>query len=315
MHMRQEAGEQRACLRLAVIVAAVVLALCPTRPDARAAAGDGGVGAATKAALRQFSGDARDAYSTFKTGAANASKALSRGDVGGVQAVSDFADALGFFAERIHVAANAAEESATQGLSAAMAAEGTDELAGAQVGGGGRLDAFLEKLDAQLDKQRRKAQRRARSFARTVKRKGGSRAALNVSLPTWTAPRRVAPTVANATPTRELGPRLLGALAARVEDQVVVAVFGSAAASLDNQFDVRLDGLPQRPLHAFLDDGGTNVTPDGTWRSVGTVGNPFGGDAVDPGNRSIVFGVEPEDQGLAGIQPRRLVHAGVISIP
>lgn len=298
-----------------VLVACAALSVA----DGSAFAGKGGgaVSNATTAARAAFVRGVADAERVLATATANIAGGLRAGTTTPVDAAAGFEAAFTYFVGVVKKEADDASSALAADLSRAMVDADDEVLAGTQSGDGGALDRFADAMQASLDAARRRALARARRFARTLAHEGTSRQTMTVSLPAWTFERRIAPSVPAALAPEDDGIALLAVLAARLDDgTVVVGVGGRAAPALSGQFDVRLIGasgvLAVGPL---LSAGGINVSGDGMWSAVSVLNDPQQGEAVDAGNRIVVFGVEPFDGGIAGMQPGRHQHAGVIGIP
>jgi hypothetical protein len=287
-------------------------------PDTRVLAGKGdGVGAATAAARAAFARGVADAERVLASATANFSGGLRAGTTAPEDAVTGFEGALTFFAGAVKKQADDASSALAVDLSRAIVDADDPTLAGTMSGDGGALDRFADAMQASLDAVRRRALARARRFARTLSHAGTPRQRMTVSLPAWTFVQRVAPSVPAAIEPADDGLELLAVVAARLDDgTVIVGAGGRAAPALSGDFDVRLAG-PSGVVGvgSLLSAGGITVTGDGTWSAVSVLNDPQEGEAVDAGNRVVAFGVEPFDGGLAGRQPGRYRHAGVIGIP
>jgi len=296
-------------------IALGALALVATAPAEAGRRGDA-LSASATSVRKDYVREAKTAESTFNDAVANLQRGLSRGETTAEQAATGFGAALAFYAGRLKVAGDGAADAFASDVAGAMAAAGDNDLAGGVTGDGGSADRFAESIRADLTKLRKKALKRATKFARVLAKDGGARVRMRVSFEAWTFTQRPAADADGTFPVRPEPVRLWGSVTTRLTDgNIIATVFGSAAPQLDNQFDVRLEGQIVRGLGDLLAEGGMDVTNDGTWSFTGKVGNPFIGDGLDVGNRQIHFGVDPEDQGLGGLQPRRLEHAGLISIP
>lgn len=305
-------------VRAAAVPAAAVLAaaLCVLHAAPPARAGGDSLSVAARTARKSFKRAGKDADRTFRDAAAILQRGLASGTTSSEQAATGFGDALAFYAASLKTAADDAAAAFAADAGARMELTGDDALPGAVAGDGGSYDLVAESLAADLSRFRARAQKRVDRFRRALERDGGPRVEMRVRLETWSVSPRPVPRIGAPFTTWDEPLRLWGVALTRLPDgRVAYSVFGSAAPALDDRFDVRLHGTLVRALGDFLADGGMDVLPDGTWRRTGTIGDPFAGDGVESGPRQVVFGVEPEDQGLAGLQPKRHEHAGAISVP
>ena len=296
-------------IALAAALGAAALVIAPTpRADARDA-----LTSSFKSIRKDYKQDTKDATATFNTAVKNLEKGLSAGSA--ENSAAAFGEALAFYTAQLKIAGDAAADAFANDVAAAMLSANDDDLKGGVSGDGGSADKFAEAIRADLQKLRAKARKRSLKFAKAIE-KTGARVRMRVAFEAWPFQSRPAADGDGAFPVRPEAPALWGAVATRLTDgRVIISAFGSADASLDGQFDVRLEGTLVRALGTFLSERGMDVTPDGTWSFTGEVGNPFIGDGLDEGNRQIHFGVDPFDPGLGGPQPSRLVHGGLISIP
>jgi hypothetical protein len=274
------------------------------------------VAAAAAGARAQFAADVRDAEGILAAATANLTQALVSGAKTPEEAANGFSAAFSFFVVTVKRRADAASASMATGASQAIVTENDPALRGALAGDGGALDDFSEAMQSSLDATRRRAIGRARKFGKSLA-SATVRSRLGVSLPPWTFEPRIAPAAPAALAAADDGIRLLSALATRLDDgKVIVAVAGRAPKSASGDFDVRLvAGADVSALGPFLSAGGVTVPDDGTWSALVTLNDPGQGEGEAQGNRMIHFGVDPFDGGLAGRQPGRYAHGGVIGIP
>lgn len=294
----------------------LVLALLALGVPSADAKGRDPVAAAAAGARAQFAAGVRDAEGILASATANLTKALVTGAKSPEEAVNGFSAAFSFFVVTVKKHTDAASASMATGASQAIVTEQDPALRGALAGDGGALDAFSEAMQSALDATRRRAIARARKFARSLA-SVSVRARLNVNLPPWTFEPRAAPAAPTALAPADDGIRLLSSLATRLDDgKVIVAVAGRAPKSASGNFDVRLvAGTDVSALGSFLSAGGVTVPDDGTWSALVTLNDPAQGEGEPQGNRVIQFGVDPFDGGLAGRQPGRYAHGGVIGVP
>jgi hypothetical protein len=304
----------RRCLPAALAVCAALFAC-----DSAAFAGkDGGPAVRAAALARAAFGDGlADAERVLASATATLAGGLRAGTTSPRDAATGYLAAFTFFAGAVKKHADAASAALADYLSAAMVSEGDPALAGALSGDGGALDRFADSMQTSLDAARRRALARARRFAKALARAGTERQRMTVSLPAWTFAHRVAPAVPSSVEPLDDAPALLAVLAARLNDgTVIVGAAGRAAPALSGKFDVRLVGAAGVvAVGPFLSAGGMTVPPDGTWAAVSVLNDPQEGEGIDAGNRAVAFGVDPFDGGLAGRQPARYQHAGVIGVP
>ena len=299
--------------RTVAVLFAVVLAL--TGPSADAKASDPAAEPSQRARAT-FSTGLRDAESVLASATANLAKALRAGTKTPEAVARDYGAAFVYFAGRVKKLTDEASSTVAAGVSEAIVDASDPSLRGALAGDGGGLDAFVDSMQSSLDAARGRALRSARRFAKTLTA-GTSRAQMNVVLPSWTFERWPAPSLPGAVPPASDSIRVLAAVSALLDDgHVVVSIGGRAPPSVSGNFDVRLNAsLGSVGVGPLLSAGGVPVPSDGTWSVVATLNDPNAGEAVAPGNRVIAFGVDPYDGGLAGRQPGRLVHGGVIGLP
>jgi hypothetical protein len=300
----------RRFLPAALVVCAALLAC-----DSAVFAGKGG--GATALARAAFSDGLADAERVLASATATINSGLRAGTTSPRDAATGYLAAFTFFAGSVKKHADEASAALADELSAEMASESDAALAGALSGDGGALDGFADSMQASLDAARRRALARARRFAKALARAGTDRQRMTVSLPAWTFAHRVAPAVPSPVEPADDAPALLAVLAVRLDDgTVIVGAGGRAAHGLSGKFDVRLVGTAGVvAVGPLLSAGGMTVPPDGTWSAVSVLNDPQQGEGIDAGNRVVAFGVEPFDDGLAGRQPARYQHAGVIGIP
>jgi hypothetical protein len=301
--------------RLLLLVAALLVAAFAVAPPPPAHAGRRGdaLASARKEFRKQFKNDAKEAARTFATAVKGITKNLGDDADGAEQAATGFGEALAFYAGQLHAAANDAAEGFAGEAVREMGAEGDPSLSGAVAGDGGSYDGFAEDLRKDLAKIRGKTLKTIARFQKAFDRSEGQRNGLRVTLEGWPFSQRLAPDTTGAPDALPAPVRLWGAVAARLTDgRIVVGVFGSADRSLDEEFDVRLArGVSVRPIGDFIRDGGMDVDLAGWWSFVDVINNPFTGDTVEEGNAALHFGVDPDDVS----EPRRLEHAGILSIP
>ncbi len=297
-------------LILAVAVGGATL-LVPATADAK---GDA-LARDVKSIRKAFKREAKESEGSFVKALSDLQKGLNAGTRTPEEAATGFGNLLAFYANSVKVLADDAATGFATSAAATMAQEGDGDLPGAVAGDGGSYDVFHANLHADLATLRTRALKRARRFTSILTR-NGQRTDMRYVLGDWEISPRPVPRLGGTFPERDEELRLWGVVFARLDDgRVLFNVFGSAPPTLDNTFDVRLEGTIVRSLGALLSDGGMDVLGDGTWRFGGEIGDPFSGDGVDVGARQINFGVEPFDGGLAGLQPARLVHAAAVSVP
>ncbi len=296
---------------ITLLLTTLALALASVAGPAPAVAKGNPLSVARKQTVVDFKQTTKEAEKTFNAAVANLTKGLSKGTTDAEAAATGFGAALGFYASSL---VSAADDAATEGadtLSIVMAEAGDDDLDGAQGGDGGQLDGLFADLQKELDRLRKRALKRSRKFTKTFAKKGGSFARMRVVLAAWTLDPRAVPTAGGADLVGERRLQFLGAVASRLNDsRVIVSAFGAADPTHSEQFDVRISGPQQLGIGEFVSDGGMPVGLDGRWLQTVDLGT-----GPAPGNRSVLLGTEPEDLGLAGLQPTRLVHAGTLSIP
>jgi len=301
-------------LAFALTLGALALVVTSTPPAEAGRRGDA-LAASAKSIRKGYKQDTKAAEKTFNTAVANIQKGLSQGPTSAEQAATGFGQALAFYAAELKSIGDGASDAFASEIVNKMGAAGDENLAGGVSGDGGSADKFAESIRTDLSRLRAKARKRALKFAKAMANDGGARVRMRVTFEAWPFSQRPAANASRVFTKRGEPVRLWGTVATRLTDgNVIFTVFGSAAATLDNEFDVRLEGPLVRPLGDLLSEGGMDVSNGGTWSWTGTVGNAFV-DGVDPGNRQIHFGMDPEDGGIGGDQPGRLEHAGLISIP
>jgi len=294
-----------------ILLTALAIGLSPGISSTPAVAKGSPLSAARKQTVADFKQTARDAEKTFNTAVANFKKGLSKGTTDADAAATGFGNALGFYASSLVAAADDAATAGADALSTVMAEAGDDDLDAAQGGDGGHLDGLFADVQKELDRLRKRALKRSRQFMKTFGKQGGRFARMRVVLAPWTLDPRAVPTAGGPDLIGERRLQFLGGVASRLDDsRVVVSAFGAADPTHNAQFDVRISGTQQLGIGAFLSSGGMTVDLDGKWRHTVDLGT---GPAA--GNRAVLFGTEPEDLGLAGLQPTRLVHVGTLSIP
>jgi hypothetical protein len=299
--------------RVFPVLCVALLALVTSSVSAK---GRDPVAVAAANARAQFAADARAAEGVLTSATANLTKALVTGAKSPEEAVNGYSAAFSFFVVTVKKHADEASASMATGASAALVAANDPALRGALAGDGGALDSFSEAMQSALDAARRRALGRARKFGKSLA-SATVRSRMNVSLPPWTFEFRAAPAAPTALAPADDGVRLLSTLATRLDDgKVIVAVAGRAPKSASGEFDVRLVASTDvSALGPFLSAGGVTVPDAGTWSAVVTLNDPGQGEGEPQGNRVIEFGVDPFDGGLAGRQPGRYAHGGVIGIP
>jgi hypothetical protein len=302
-------------LAIATGFAALLLVATPT-PTAEAGRRGDALAASAKSVRKDYKQDAKSAESTFNTAVGLLEKGLTRGATTADQAANGFGNALAFYASQLKIAGDTAADAFATDVVGEMADAGDDDLEGGVSGDGGSADKFAESIRSDLSKLRARARKRGLRFANTLAKHGGSRVRMRIAFEAWPFSQRPAATGGGTLAVRPEPPRLWGAVATLLTDgRVIMTVFGSADPTLDENFDVRLEGTLVRALGTFVSEHGMDVSTDGTWSFTGEVGNPFTDGGLDQGNRQMHFGLDPVDQELGGRQPTRLEHAGLISIP
>jgi hypothetical protein len=296
--------------------AAVGLVVVALSLPAGAARGRDAVATAAASARSDFVAGLRDAEDTFAGAGSNIAAQLRAGAMTPGDAADGYSAALAFFTLQVKRRGDLASDALAQAVSDLMKTATDASLPGAIVGDGGSLDSFTSSVQASLDAARRRTLARAARFARTLERKT-VRSRMSVVLPPWIFERRAAPTIDGPVPPRDGQLRLLAAIATRLDDgTVLVTLAGSAAKSVSGRFDA---ALYERTIGAYvgpkLSAGGVEVADDGTWSVAAAMNDPHNGENYDAGNRTIVFGVEPYDDGIFGLRASRFEHAGVLGIP
>ncbi len=294
---------------LTLLIATVVL-VGPAAPSA-VARSDALTGA-RKTILKDFKRQAKEAEKVLANVAAARASDLRKGDIDAAAAASGFGGAVGFFANTLKRLADEAGDAFLEAADQEFGDSGDPELRGSQAGDGGSYDALADALQSEFDKYRGRSRKRAQRFAAVVAKDGGVRVKMHSVFEPWIFERRSIPSIDGARRPGEAAPRLWGLFATTGDDgRTVLTAYGSADPTQDGRFDVRVEFSIQRPIGDLLSEGGMRVSLNGTWSD--TVEFVVGQSERD--NRAVLFGVEPFDGGLAGQQPGRLVHAGVISIP
>ncbi len=273
------------------------------------------IAAATKDAKRTFQAEARTAYATLRTATTSFSGGLRGGDEAVANSVRGYAQALAAYLTTIRVSSEGvAADVATDVADILAEFEGTEEKDGL-AGGGGALDKFGDQMQLELDRAHKRVVSHTRRFMAAVERATGRDARPTFRINRLTFGPLPAPVESGALATGHRPLALDMYVAVRLQTVgVVIVVAGSAAPEQDGGFDVRLVNPAHVAVGEFLSDGGVSVASNGSWVATDTLGTPGGGQAFASGNRTIQFGVEPFDGGLAGTQPGRLVRAGVIGI-
>jgi hypothetical protein len=280
----------------------------------RASAAQDGIARAAQVRLAKLRSSLRTDRGIYEKTAIRLAADLRGARVGEEDAATGHASALAFLLEKVDRATDEAAGGFLLDVSKEMHAPVTY---GANPGDGGSLDQFTESVRAELSRLRGRVMVRARSFTKSFTHYGRGTTAMNALVPPWTFELPGVPTPGGVVSSLDEPPRLRLMCAARLADgRLLVTAAGTADRNYGGAFDLRLRSSEQEVvIPPALSAGGIQMNSTGAWTRAVELGDPFHGDVPLQGNRVLHFGIEPFDAGLAGIQPARLVHAGVFLIP
>ncbi len=294
------------------ILPAALLVLALLRGDAFASKPDA-VAASAATAKTAFAAAIKSAETSFNSGTTSLVKALAKGATSRPAAVATYQLAVLTYANAVAKAADDAASAIETGATNAMTVAIDDSLQGAIVGDGGSLDTFSEYVESSLVAARAYALVRIKKFTKAVAA-GSARTSMNVTLPAWTFERRAAPAL--NTPASPIGPttdviRMMVGIATRLDNGAVTVAFaGTAPKTSDGKFGVYLVAANDVRAVGKISNGGVAVTDSRTWSLTATLNDPTAGEAVNPGNRVVEFGVNPD----AFQEPQQFIVGGVVGV-
>jgi len=270
-------------------------------------------------AKKDFTAALKSAELAFNNGTNAAVKSLAKGTTR-PSASATYQGVVVTFATSMAKAANDATKAIEAAATSAMTAAPDDSLQGALQGDGGSVDQLAEFVELNLENARRYAATRMKKFTAAFA-KGSNHARMNIVLPPWPYERHAAPALNAALTPLDAGNVVGGivlwaAIATRLDDGTVTVAFaGTAPKNYDGNFGIYLVAGSDVKAIGKLSAGGIPVTDDRTWTLTATLNNPALGEAVNPGNRFVQYGIDPIDQGPpAGRQPTRFMLGGVVGV-